>query len=169
MAKKRIFTEEEQEKINEAVLDGVVQGLTYKEITKRVTALLGREVSAENIRGRVGRLKIRMSEGWQKTLEDPAANSQMAFLRLESLYSNCIQDKDYKTAFSVWKEQWLLINKDNKPKRREKAEDLTDKEVPEGRLEDFDDDALFAKLNQKDSAGAITSAYADQLIKEDHE
>ena len=172
MAKSREskFTSEEHDKIYLVVREGLIQGLTVKEMADKASQLINKVVAQTSIKQRITKLKVRLESDWKETLGSRDTNNQLAFLRLESLYAICLADRDTRTAFAVWKEQWALLQKADPPTRKKGEKQISDYQsgVPQDDLEDLDDDALLSKITQGEVQGAIPAKYADQLIQEDH-
>lgn len=164
------FTPEEQDKIYAVVREGLIQGLTVKEMADKASQAVNKVVAQTSIKQRLTKLKIRLESDWKDTLVNGDANNQLAFLRLESLYAKCLQESDTKTAFAVWKEQWGLLKNVGTVTRKKSEKQISDYQsgVPQDDLEDLDDDALLSKINQGEVKGAIPVQYANQLIQEDH-
>ena len=165
------FTDEEKDIINEAIKHGLIAATPPNVLADQLTAKLGKKVSKSVVQGRIRHLKVKLKDDWMELISRTEANHQLAYLRLDGLYSKCLQEADTRTAFSVWKEMWALLSKaESSTRKKSKEPQVSDYSGPvtKDSYEDYDDDALLAKIQQGDTPGGIPAALADQLIKEDH-
>lgn len=164
------YSDEENDIINEALKTGLISATPVNVLAEQLTAQLGKKVSKSVVTSRIRHLKFKLKEDWMDLVSRTEANHQLAYLRLDALYTKCLHEADTRTAFSVWKEQWALLSKANPTSRKNKEPQVSDYTGPvtKDNYEDLDDDALLAKIQQGDTPGGIPAALADQLIKEDH-